>query len=225
MEERRNLNQFEYSKYLTMPPLRRLSSDFNLCADDITASMALQRYIKDEFTNPPQNDDLRDVYADKLLFTLKDQGTLPSDEPYAEEPDDAADLYRIGFFKSILPLQANLRESDEFEQWLPDAFNFILPPDGRHQTDVCLRDGALSEETCYIADTCPIKVVLKAVRTELKSSDFLSYDYRVDADKAFRTRVLLLGHVASRDFLLPYSKSVLENKYQNRFAAAFPSSR
>lgn len=160
MEEQRNLNKLAYSEYLTMAPLRRLTTDFDLCTDDISASMSMQRYIKDEFTNPPQSDELRDVYADKLLFRFKEHGTLPVGEPYAEEPDDAADLYRIGFFKSFLSLQANLRESDEFEQWLPDAFDFILPPDGRHQADVCLRTGSLSEDACYIMDTCPLKSVL-----------------------------------------------------------------
>lgn len=224
MEEQRNLNKLAYSDYLTMAPLRRLSADFNLCTDDISAGMSLHRYIKEEFTNPPQSDEIRDIYADKLILQLKDQGTLPIGEPYEEEPDNAADLYRIGFFKSILPLQASLRESGEFEQWLPDAFNFILPSDGRHQADICLRTGPLSEDACCIMDTCPLKTVLKAIRVELNSSDFSSYDYQVNAEKTFQTRVSLLGYVASRDFLLPYSKRVLENKYQNRFVSAFPAS-
>lgn len=231
MRERYNVNHYEYGEYLEMSPLRRLRNDFNLCRDDIAATMTLLRYIKDEFTHPDsrmdanEDDVRREVYAERLLATFRDQGLFPVGEVYEISPSDAVDMYRIGFFKAFTSLEANLRDSEEFEAWLSDAFEFILPPGDRHQPDVCLTGGTMFEETCYAGNWCPVKAVANAIEVELSSPDFSSYDYEADADKAFRTRMLLLDQIASRDFVGPYKESQLESSYQAKFTAAFSISR
>lgn len=231
MSEQYNLDHYEYDNYLEMSPLRRLRNDFGLCRDDITATMTLLRYIKDEFTNPDvtvnaQEDDARrDMYAERLLITLREQELLPTSEVYDTHPSDAVDAYRIGFFKAFVPLEASMRSSEEFEVWLAGALEFILPPNDRHRPDTCLVGGTLHEETCYIGDWCPVKAVRNAVELELSSPDFASYDYEVDAEKAFRTRMLLLEQIASRDFIKTYEESRLENSYQAKFAVVFPISQ
>lgn len=225
MAEQYNVNHYEYKEYLTMPPLRRLCNDFNLCNDDTTATMSLLRYIKDEFTDPERDETWRDAYAERLLVSFREYDLLPGGEVYGDTPKDAADMYRIGFFKSFIPLEANLRSSDNFEEWLPDAFEFIMPTRGAHKPDRCLTDGTIFEETCYVSGHCPVKAILNAVQIELGTPDFSSYDYEVDADKAFRTRMLLSGYLANHSFVSPYHERLIENSFEAKFAAAFPISR
>lgn len=231
MAEQYNINHYEYSKYLEMSPLRRLRNDFNLCRDDITATMAFLRYIRDEFTNPDreasaEKDDIRrEINAEKLLATFRDDELLPKGEVYDTFPDDAIDMYRIGFFKTFTPLEADLRNSEEFEIWLANALEFILPPNDRHQPGACLSSGTMFEETCNVNNWCPVKAVANVMEIELSSPDFSSYDYEVDAEKAFRTRMSLLGQIANKDLIAPHKESRLENSYQAKFAATFPISR
>lgn len=225
MAERYNVNHHEYKEYLTMPPLRRLSNDFTRCGDDTMATMSFLRYIKDEFTDPERDEARRDAYAERLLVSLRQYDLLPGGEAYAVSPRDATDMYRIGFFKSFVPLEANLRSSEDFEEWLPDAFEFIVPSYGPHKPDNCLRGGMVFEETCYVSEHCPVKAVLNAVQVELGNPDFASYDYEVDADKAFRTRMILSSYVANKGYVSPYQERKIENSYEAKFAAVFPISR
>jgi hypothetical protein len=225
MAEQYNVNHHEYKEYLTMPPLRRLSNDFTRCGDDTMATMSFLRYIKDEFTDPERDEARRDAYAERLLTSLRQHNLLPHGEAYSDNPDDATDMYRIGFFKSFVPLEANLRSSEDFEEWLSDAFEFIVPTHGAHKPDNCLTGGTVFEETCYVSKHCPVKAVLNAVQVELGNPDFSSYDYEVDADKAFRTRMILSSHIANKGFVLPYQERQIENSYEAKFAAVFPISR
>lgn len=219
------MNHHEYEAYLTMPPLRRLSNDFTRCGDDVMATMSFLRYIKDEFTDPERDEARRDAYAERLLVSLRQYDLLPHGDVYAKGTNDATDMYRIGFFKSFVPLEANLRSSEDFEEWLSEAFEFIVPAHGLHKPDSCLTGGTVFEETCYVSNHCPVKAVLNAVQAELSNPDFSSYDYEVDADKAFRTRMILSSYVANKGFVLPYQERQIENSYEAKFAAVFPISR
>ncbi|HET8884406.1 MAG TPA: hypothetical protein VFM68_02965 [Candidatus Saccharimonadales bacterium] len=213
--------RFTYRNKEPLPPtapIRTLDEDLRVLSDECALVMAYQRYIKDELG-------ISEEEADALFLLLQSEGTLPSSEAFDSDEllNGIKEEYRLGIFSGIEPLYRNMHTSEEYEEWLPAALNVVVPKDGRHQPDDCLRTNGIIHGCCEIG-TCPVHIVIDSAKESLESSDFTSYEYQTDSEKACRDSLTLLSELVDRHYIPLFEANRLKYGYINTYNQTFSKS-
>lgn len=169
------------------PPVYVLFSDLHHCKDYVTIHMAFQRYVYQEFILPGYEDgawslDQLDSFADDFVGDLLEKGVLPSREEFERDEEGGKEQFRRAFYDVIIPAYEETHTREEIDDWLPRAYDVVLPKENRHELDSCRVTLNKDDVNCQYG-FCLQKYVARDIKSSLLRPDFESFEYQLDSEK------------------------------------------
>jgi hypothetical protein len=196
-------------------PLQDLVNRFCDDTDTLGLICAYERYIQEELN-------ISECDADMIIAEQQQTGILPSTNTLLADRTEAMDGYRMAVCKTVIPYKSAICSVAEYELWLPNAFELIVPSDGenRHAPDICLRTNGMTDEACEIGD-CPVKYIRQQAEA-VQYLDFSTPDYAKWPEKMCRSVHKLLSCARDKSIITPIERNKYRAEYMKRYWEAFP---
>jgi hypothetical protein len=192
---------------------RRLTSSDT--PNEIDLRIAYEHYLRDELMMTEAEADLlissyakTDVFPSSILFEIGEYTTI-------------VETYRLSLYQEIAPIKGLTLPSRDYEIWTANMLQVMLPPEGRHQNDVCLRTNGVMDDSCEMS-VCPVKLLQQRAFSMMEPT-FTADTYRVNPMTAYHNELSLLSCIRNRKIITPFEERRIENIYIGAFEKAFPN--